>query len=154
MDRLTAAFDDFLYSPIAESRNGSPVSVVSGLAQLNLDPWLEAAELARLARDAAITRLAGLIAELSDRLATQDTPRAIAARLVDLLPQAGGGDTTTKTAPARRPRIDPRIASYATLTALAIAVIFYVLSMSTHRSLPAVAPPIPSARSDAVPMAH
>jgi hypothetical protein len=41
-------FDDFLYAAIGADRNESPLSVLSALARLNLDPWQEAAELSEL----------------------------------------------------------------------------------------------------------
>ena len=46
---LGSEFDDFLFAPIGEERNGMPLSVVSALARSDLDPWQEAAQLARLA---------------------------------------------------------------------------------------------------------
>jgi hypothetical protein len=41
-------FDDFLYAPIVEGGNGMVLSVLSALARVNVDPWDEAARLARL----------------------------------------------------------------------------------------------------------
>jgi hypothetical protein len=41
-----------------------PLSVLSALARLNLDPWHEAAELSDLPKDTAAQRLAALIALL------------------------------------------------------------------------------------------
>jgi hypothetical protein len=38
-------FNDFLYAPIGVERNEMPLSVLSALARLNIDPWGEAAEL-------------------------------------------------------------------------------------------------------------
>jgi hypothetical protein len=61
-----------------------PLSVLSALARLDVDPWSEAAVLAELPGDAARQRLATLIAELP-AVANED-PVATAARLVELLP--------------------------------------------------------------------
>ena len=41
-------FNDFLFAPIGEDRNGMSVSVLSGLARTDVDPWKEAASLAQL----------------------------------------------------------------------------------------------------------
>lgn len=41
-------FNDFLYAPIGGAGNEMPLSVLSALARLNLDPWKEAAELSDL----------------------------------------------------------------------------------------------------------
>ena len=43
-----AEFNDFLFAPIGEDGNGMLVSVLSGLARLDVDPWQEAAKLAQL----------------------------------------------------------------------------------------------------------
>src|SRR3979411_878626 len=79
-------FDDFLYAPIGAERNDMPLSVLSALARLNVDPWEEAAELSELSKDNATQRLASLIARLpAGRWAPADC-RAIANRLIELLP--------------------------------------------------------------------
>jgi hypothetical protein len=79
-------FNDFLFAPIGEDRNGVLVSVLSGLARSDVDPWQEAARLAELPGETATQRLASLIGALPDRVASHPEPRAIAARLVALLP--------------------------------------------------------------------
>jgi hypothetical protein len=83
---LGSEFDDFLFAPIDEERNGMLLSVVSALARLDIDPWQETAQLAQLPAAAATQRLASFIAVLPDRPAHQD-PRAIAAGLIALLPR-------------------------------------------------------------------
>ena len=39
---IGAEFDKFLGAPVGEGRNGTPLSVLSALARLNVDPWHEA----------------------------------------------------------------------------------------------------------------
>jgi hypothetical protein len=56
------------------------------LARLDVDPWQEAADLARLPRSTAIERLASLVAALPGRPASQLDPGTIAVRLIALLP--------------------------------------------------------------------
>ncbi len=87
--RLDPEFDAFLFAPVGEDGNGLLLSVISALARLDLDPWIEAAKLARLPAKAAAERLAGLIAELPDDALAQADPGAIADRLVALLPRPG-----------------------------------------------------------------
>jgi len=70
---LVPEFDDFLFAPIGEERNGMVLSVISALAQLDLDPWQEAANLAQLPVTTAARRLASLIASLPDRPSTLST---------------------------------------------------------------------------------
>lgn len=80
-------FNDFLFAPIGEDRNGMLVSVLSGLARSDVDPWQEAARLAKLPGEAATRELAALISALPDGAAPTSDPRTIAARLVALLPR-------------------------------------------------------------------
>ncbi len=84
---LGSEFDDFLFAPIGEDRSDMPLSVLSALARLDIDPWHEAAELARLPRETATQRLASLIAALPDGPWAHLDPGTISARLVALLPR-------------------------------------------------------------------
>jgi hypothetical protein len=85
---IGAEFDKFLGAPIGADRNGTPLSVLSALARLDVDPWQEATSLAQMPMDAAAARLTALIAALPDA-PTKDVPAmAIAADLVALLPKA------------------------------------------------------------------
>lgn len=96
--RLGSEFDNFLFAPIAEDRNGMPLSVLSALARLDVDPWEEAARLTRLPGETAAQRLASLIATLSDEPSARLNPGTIAIRLVALLPpQAGSNIRSPKT---------------------------------------------------------
>jgi hypothetical protein len=63
------------------------ISVLSGLARSDVDPWQEAAKLAQLPEEAATQKLTALISALPDRAPSYDDPRAIAARLLGLLPR-------------------------------------------------------------------
>ena len=84
---LGSEFDDFLFAPIGEDRNDSPVSVLSALAQLDIDPWQEAAELAQLPGETATQRLASLMAALPDGPLADRDLETIAGRLIALLPR-------------------------------------------------------------------
>ena len=80
------AFNDFLFAPVGDDRNGMTLSVLSALVRANVDPWQEATELSRLPEKAATRRLASLIADLpGESLAPLDS-KTIATRLIALLP--------------------------------------------------------------------
>jgi hypothetical protein len=79
-------FDDFLYAAIGADRNEMPLTVLSALSRLDVDPWAEAAELSELPKDTAAQRLASLIARLPGGRWAQDA-KAIADRLIELLPR-------------------------------------------------------------------
>jgi hypothetical protein len=83
---LASEFDDFLFAPIGDDRNDMPLSVLSALARLDIDPWQEAAELARLPRETATQRFASSIAALPHESTAHLEHGTIAARLIALLP--------------------------------------------------------------------
>jgi hypothetical protein len=88
---LSPAFNDFLFATVCEERSETPLSVISALARLDLDPWTEAAALSRLPQDGAARRLSSLLASV-DHLTTSPPDHAtIAARLVALLPSPADG---------------------------------------------------------------
>ena len=80
-------FGDFLYAAIAADRNEMPLTVLSALSRLDVDPWKEAAELSELPKDAATQRLASLIARLPGGRWSVADSKAIADRLIELLPR-------------------------------------------------------------------
>lgn len=93
--RLGSEFDAFLFAPIGDEGNGHPLSVISALARLDIDPWQEAVSLANLPVTAATQRLTSLIAALPGGLANSFAPTAIATRLAGLLPSRTAGSTAT-----------------------------------------------------------
>ena len=94
-----AEFNDFLFAPIGEDRNGMLVSVLSGLARLDVDPWQEAADLAQLPGETATQRLASLIGALRDGDPSYLDPRTIAMRLIALLPNRNGTKNQSQNTP-------------------------------------------------------
>ena len=93
---LDTQFDEFLFAAIGEDKNGIRVTVLTGLARLNFDPWKKAAELSWLPRDAAKNMLGALIAKLPDLSLPNLEPGAI-NRLVDLLPARTSAPVLTQT---------------------------------------------------------
>jgi hypothetical protein len=87
---LSPAFNDFLYAPIADDGHGMPLSVLSALARLGVDPWQEAATLAGLPGEAAIQRLTTLIAELPGGTLAHPGPATNIAALIAYLPRRAG----------------------------------------------------------------
>jgi hypothetical protein len=125
-------FDNFLYAPIGEDKNGMLLSVLSVLARQGLDPWQEAARLAVLPGTTAAHRLASMITA-----STQLDPSPIAARLISLLPR-----TTGASVPLHNPLLGRGFASNsrAIFYALLIALLFGALCLAASRR--------PSARLD------
>ena len=84
---IDTEFNDFLYAPVGAEENKMTLSVLSALSRLNVDPWLEAAELSELPKDTAARRLASLITRLPGGRWAQGDCEVIAKRLVELLPR-------------------------------------------------------------------
>jgi hypothetical protein len=77
----------FLLAPIGEELSGMTLSVFSGFARLDLDPWDEAERLAGLPAWKATEALASAIGRMSGCWLPAEA-RRIAERLVPLLPHA------------------------------------------------------------------
>jgi hypothetical protein len=115
-------FDDFLFAPIGDERNGMLLSVISALARLDLDPRLEAANLARMPKESATERMTSLISALPDRTSAHRDPGAIAARLVALLPRPAASS-----APQREPLL-ARSAATKTRVIIFVALMTFLLT--------------------------
>ena len=72
-------FDTFLFASVGEEAEGVPLSVLSALSRLDLDPREEAVRLSRLTKEAAAEQLASMIARLSDRCWTLSEAHRVAA---------------------------------------------------------------------------
>jgi hypothetical protein len=96
MSVVGSPFNVFLFAPIGADKNDTPLSVLSALARLNLDPWQEAAELTQLPREAAIHRLASSIAALPDGPSAHLEHGTIAARLIALLPRQASSELPSR----------------------------------------------------------
>ena len=87
-------FENFLYAPVAGSEHEIHLTVLSALSRLNLDPWVEAAELSVLPKDTAARRLAALITQIPGGTWTNADAKGIAHRLVGLLPRTNSDGVT------------------------------------------------------------
>jgi hypothetical protein len=76
----------FLYAEVGIELNGSTLTMLSVLARLNQDPWIEAARWARLPKAAAVDGLVSIIDGIPISPVGASSTRATAARLVMLLP--------------------------------------------------------------------
>jgi hypothetical protein len=85
---LKSEFDAFLFAQIGADGSGLPLSVVSVLARLDLDPWHEAALLASLCPNAATQKLISILGISHDAAISASDIPSIAARLVAILPRS------------------------------------------------------------------
>ena len=84
--------DDFIYASIGAESNEMPLTVLSALTRLGVDPWEEATELSGLPKEIAAQRLASLIARLPGGFSAQGDPNGVADRLIELLPRSRKSD--------------------------------------------------------------
>jgi hypothetical protein len=114
---LGPEFDAFLFAPVDEEAKGAPLSVLSALARLDVDPWREAAELAAMPKGAANQRLMSLLAALPDTSSARRAPDTIADRLVKLLPRRDGASIVSR---EKLLRADPAPTSRAVVNVILI----------------------------------
>ena len=81
-----STYNGFLHAEVGEDTNGTRLTVLTALTRLGVDPWVEAARLADLPRDVAVTALAAFIARLPEGNWKAADAEAIALRVANFLP--------------------------------------------------------------------
>jgi len=119
---LGPEYNKFLFAIAAEA-NGNAVTVLSALARQNLDPWAEAAALARMSAPAAIQRLSALL-EPAGLVTTRPQFRRTATKLIALLPSASIADI-----PAQLASGGPAIANARAILAFLLIFMGVMLSI-------------------------
>jgi len=82
---LRKDFDEFLFAPAGQDPDGMPVTLLTVLARLGVDPWEEAADLAHLSRETALQRLAARLEAMPNGPASAADTVNVATRLISLL---------------------------------------------------------------------
>lgn len=80
----------FLFANVGTELNGSTLTMLSVLARLGQDPWVEAARWAKLPKSLAIDRVVTAITGLPLFSLSAAEAKTVAARLVMLLPTSQG----------------------------------------------------------------
>lgn len=84
---LRSDFDKFLFATVGDEIDGMPLSVISALARLGLEPREEAGRLSSLSNQEAVEQLARLIAEVPGSSRSLGEARVLADGLAGLLPK-------------------------------------------------------------------
>ena len=126
-------FDEFLYAPIGADASGNPVTLLSALARLDMDPWEEAANLARLSIEAATQRLASLLTALPNGPASGES-ESVATRLVGLLQRAPAAKGDPPELPPRGTAAPSRKINRATYYLIALILMLAWQLISAIRS--------------------
>jgi hypothetical protein len=146
----------FLFGQIGIDAGGLELSVMSALAREGLDPWQEAARLARLPEVRAIDELARMIAAVPESQWPQPIATEIAARLVRLLPRRGGPSISVDTSGASKGAAQGINRDWLTLILLGIAILVgSAVGISSFAPNPPRRPPeaVPAAADPAQPPA-
>lgn len=85
LSRTESQFDRFVFAPLHENGE-TPLSVLSALARQDIDAWQEAARLAQLPKDRAVTSLASTIWKSDSERWSPSDASIVAVRLIELLP--------------------------------------------------------------------
>ena len=80
-------YNAFLFAAVGEEKVGLPLTVLTALTRLGFDPWREAARLSDLPKETAARVFAVTIAMLPEGDWKASESEAIAARLVNWLPE-------------------------------------------------------------------
>lgn len=80
-------FNEFLFAIVGKERSGLPLTVLSALARLGLDPWEEAARLSEMPEETATSALTATIEGLPEGNWNASDARSIAVRLINSLPR-------------------------------------------------------------------
>jgi hypothetical protein len=137
--------DPFLFASVGEEIEGIPLSVLSALAQLGLDPRNEAARLSHLTSNAAASQLGRLLARLPGRSWTSSEIRRIAKRLVELLPAApndGKYNQVPSITSGKRNSATSRHLTYLALTLSGALVLGLIAHGSVTSGAQDTAPPV------------
>jgi hypothetical protein len=94
-----SGLNEFLFAPVGTEATGMTLSVVSMLARLGNDPWLEADRLARLPKSEATKSLAHSIVSMPTSRWSLQSATVIAAGLITLLPTQIAGPGIRPLAP-------------------------------------------------------
>lgn len=136
---IESRFDHFLYAVVREDPGDMPLTVLSVLARLDIDPWKEAASLAQLPGDAAARALAALIWALPKGSETPQGSETIAARLITLLPRRSKCGITAQRVSSGGPRVI-LIPKRAMIVARGVLCLIVLLLLGHLASLPAKKP--------------
>src|SRR4051812_3654091 len=122
-------YNGFLFAVVDEEEVSLPLTVLSALTRLGIDPWQEAARLTDLPRELAAEALAEVIAKLPRKAWEASNPAAIAGRLVTWLPTRNVAFATMQARSIEVSRMNekkskPRLVAGLLWSGLGIAAVF------------------------------
>jgi len=134
-----SGLNEFLFAEVGNELNGSPLTLLSVLARLGQDPWVEAARLTRLPKATIIDCLANSISQMPLCPQALTEARTTAARLILLLPSQVLSPRRSETISVGRSTIPGWIPFAVFAAALAFGIAFEMIPSATPT---AVIPPL------------
>jgi len=130
---LKPEFGPFLFATIGKDPNGTLLTVLSAFARTTIDPWQEAAQLAKMPRQAATVRLAAFISKLPNQPNAETPAGTVASDLIALLPHVA---EYSPAMPAKASDILKSTNSRIILAFLAIALVNMLILVAMNGSTP------------------
>jgi hypothetical protein len=129
-------YNAFLFAEVGEEQVGGPLTVLTALTRLGLDPWQEAARLSDLPRDVAAHALAARIALLPEGNWKATDAEAIASRLVSSLPEHSAEPIPPVIPPPSgdRKKMKPELARALAWGVLAAALLFFAVNYFSNNN--------------------
>jgi len=140
---LRKDFDEFLFSSVGNDANGNPLTLLTVLARLGVDPWEEAADLAHLSREPAMQRLASRLEAMPNGPSSAADTVNIATRLIALLHRAPSRKPALPKAPrpeALEPEKTPKMPGMRVALYWLIGLLFLFMAQWALSSRPAQPP--------------
>ena len=134
---LKPEFGPFLFATIGKDPNGTLLTVLSAFARTTIDPWQEAAQLAKMPRQAATVRLAAFISKLPNQPNAETPAGTVASDLIALLPHVA---EYSPAMPAKASDILKSTNSRIILAFLAIALVNMLILMAMNGPAPKLGP--------------
>jgi hypothetical protein len=131
-------YNAFLFAAVGEEAVGLPLTVLTALSRLGIDPWQEAARLSDLPRETAARVFAQTIAKLPEGDWKASDAEAIATRLVDSLPLRSAPPIPSTAVGRARGRIEmknPRFPAWLAWSAVFVAALVLTLYLQPDRNL-------------------
>jgi DNA-binding transcriptional regulator YiaG len=131
-------YNAFLFAAVGEEAVGLPLTVLTALTRLGIDPWQEAARLSDLPRETAAQVFALTIAELPEGDWKAADAAKIAARLVDSLPLRSAPPIPSTAVQRARGRIAMKNSSFPAWlawSAVFVAALVLTLYLQPDRNL-------------------
>jgi hypothetical protein len=102
---LHSELNDFLFAQMGEEESGAPLSVLSALTRLGVDPWEEGARLSDMPTEVAARGLVPMIEMFPSEKRGSSDVLALAERLAALLPRRNPGQAAAVVVSVARRRV-------------------------------------------------